>query len=488
MENISTTVEAFVATTDADNSSAVDTYFIEFSPYFVVLNTVYYVVLGPVAIIGNILSVTVSHRILRFRKSIPDMLTGCLAAVDLLCVISTHTPAVISLAEGRWVGGSPVCSYQYFMAWSCLKTSFFTIILLTVDRFLALTKPFYYRAKVTPRKMKIALACLTIFSFASTSVTIIWFSSEITLLPNWYLCMNTWGKGNQYYSYILAFYGLTFIVGVIIFNVCNTGIVCSLMRHNRRSQQMRLRVLSAAQDRRERRVAKVIETLSALFMLFWMPYLVFIVLHQTNLLYSEFAEDLAIRILFANTLLNPVIYGLFNRTYRKAYIYFVRKLLYFALCGKIKKPKERKIFFLRRSYLQHRYARKTHSHRPRGQAAGGASAEADPPMNGNPPQIIGATPLDAELDLSLGELRDFALDNIGFTLDSEEDLVGASEDDEGIFSISKREDTERRMNGWVTEPNGHLNNGTEVDAEKLTSSEGHVYSAFTNTISESTWL
>ncbi|XP_022095990.1 C-C chemokine receptor type 5-like isoform X2 [Acanthaster planci] len=513
MESFSATEEAYLVSLDGDNST-VDPYKIDIAPYFVVLNTVYYAILGPVAITGNILSVLVTQRILSYRKSIPDMLTGCLAAIDLLCVISTHTPSVISLARGQWTGGSPICSYQYFMAWSCLKTSFFIIILLTVDRYLALVKPFYYRAKVTPRQMKIALACLTVFSFAGTSVTIIWFSDEISLLPNWYLCMNTWGKGNEYYSYILAFYGMTFIVGVILFNVCNTGIVCSLIRHSKKGQRMKLRVLSAAQYQRERRVAKVIETLSVVFMLFWMPYLVFIILHQYNLFYSEFAEDLAIRVLFANTLLNPVVYGLFNRTYRKAYVYFIRKLLYYALCGKIKKPKvwtgsehsigrgsakrvknspERKIYYLRRSYLQRRYARKTHSHGKRGQPEDTTQevSLSEFGINGNTPQDIDITPADSMDELSVSNLRNCDFDNTGFTLNSQEDLIGANEDSRasnvGIFTISNRENLEERLNCKVNKSKSH-SNGRIVGMETVTSLELETTPAYNDAGTESTWL
>ena len=271
MANSSTTTSPF---TTYYNETDMDRFNIELSLLSLSLNILYYSFIVPIAVFGNALTVAVSHRILQYRQSIPDMMTGTLAAFDLLNVVSVHTPAIISTAVGKWRGGSYVCSYQYFMAWSCLKTSFFIIIVLTVDRYIALVKPFYYIAQITLCKMKIALLTLIFFSFASTSITIIWFSGEISLLPNWYLCMNTWGKASKYYSYILAFYGATFLIGVIVFNVCNMGIVCSLIRHNKRTRRMRLRVLSEAQERRERRVTKIIEGLSVVFMLFWMPYLV----------------------------------------------------------------------------------------------------------------------------------------------------------------------------------------------------------------------
>ncbi|XP_033647837.1 muscarinic acetylcholine receptor M3-like isoform X2 [Asterias rubens] len=494
MDNYSATGDPFTSSiienaTTNNNDTNLGRFDIEMSKETVIWNILFYSIIGPIALAGNTLSVFVSHRILTYRESIPDMITGTLAAFDLLNIVSVHTPTIISMANKKWTGGTYVCSYQYFMAWSCLKTSFFIILLLTIDRYIALTKPFYYRGKVTIRKMKIAIFALVLFSFGSTSVTIIWFSDEIALLPNWYLCMNSWGTASQYYSYILAFYGLTFILGVVVFNVCNIGIVYSLMRHNKKTQKMRLRVLSEAQDRRERRVAKIIESLSVVFMLFWMPYLVFIVLNQYGVFYNELMEDLSIRVLFTNTILNPAIYGLFNKTYRHGYIYFVRRLLYFALCRLIKKPKDKKILYLRRSYLQHRYARKTRS----------LSSGLKPPLNNGfdlPHELIQST--DGDLELASNNISDSnlnstymdshdhtGLDNTGFMLDSGVDTDQMASQ---VFTISERGIGIAKEKQRDCSCTHKYINGKSAIVDSLTSEYQEMNPNDLNFTTESTWL
>ncbi|XP_071809152.1 G-protein coupled receptor 52-like isoform X2 [Asterias amurensis] len=494
MDNYSATGDPFTSSiienaTTNNNDTNLGRFDIEMSKETVIWNILFYSIIGPIALAGNTLSVFVSHRILTYRESIPDMITGTLAAFDLLNIVSVHTPTIISMATKQWTGGTYVCSYQYFMAWSCLKTSFFIILLLTIDRYIALTKPFYYRGKVTIRKMKIAIFALVLFSFGSTSVTIIWFSDEIALLPNWYLCMNSWGTASQYYSYILAFYGLTFILGVVVFNVCNIGIVYSLMRHNKKTQKMRLRVLSEAQDRRERRVAKIIESLSVVFMLFWMPYLVFIVLNQYGVFYNELLEDLSIRVLFTNTILNPAIYGLFNKTYRHGYIYFVRRLLYFALCRLIKKPKDKKILYLRRSYLQHRYARKTRSH---------SSGIKSPLPNGHdlPHELIKSTEEDLELTssgISNSNLNSTykddhtGLDNTGFMLDSGVDTDQMASE---VFTISERGIgvAKEKQRDCSCTHHKYINGKGAIFVDSLSSEYQEMNPNDLNFTTESTWL
>ena len=50
------------------------------------------------------------------------------------------------------------------------------------------------------------------------------------------------------------------------------------------------------------------------------------------------AEDLAIRIVLANTAFNPIITGVFNKTYRQGLWFFTRTMCHALTLGLIDKP------------------------------------------------------------------------------------------------------------------------------------------------------
>ena len=260
-------------TTSFFNSSIEsDVYEIVLSKNVIIVTSIYYAFLLPFSILGNVLAISVSLRILTHRKSIPDLLTLCLATSDLLCVLAVHLPVIVAFMAGEWMGGIYTCAYQYYMAWSCLKLSFFILVLMTIDRYLALCKPFCYRSRVKQRKVIYSVIFLTAFSYLSTSLTIISHSNAIFMLETWYMCMNTWSSTDPYYRGVLIFYGSTFFVFSGVFNFCNIAVVKWLRK--RSNGRAAVPALSQARQNRESRFAKIIILLSVVFVIAWTPYLV----------------------------------------------------------------------------------------------------------------------------------------------------------------------------------------------------------------------
>ena len=233
-----------------------------------VRSSIYYAYLLPIAIFGNLLTIFICLRILTHRKSIPDLLYLCLATSDLVCVLAVHLPVLVALAAGEWMGGIYTCAFQYFMAWSCLKMSYFIIVLMTIDRYSALCQPLYYHTHFKKqRKMNYCVFGFFLYSCISTSITIITNSHSIFLLKYWYVCMNTWSSNDPYTQGSLIVNGSIFILLVGVFIFCNVSVVQCLRRRLSTNEL-------CARVRREDKFAKVIVLLSVVFVLAWTPYLV----------------------------------------------------------------------------------------------------------------------------------------------------------------------------------------------------------------------
>ncbi len=142
---------------------------------------------------------------------------------------------------------------------------------------------------------------------------------------------------------------------------------------------------------------------------------------------------------------------------------------------------DRKIVYLRRSYLQHRYARKTQSH---------SSGKKPPLQNGHdlPDELI--QPTDGHVNSTYMDSTDqTAVDNIGFTSDSGEVSDQILPDCSKVFTISDWEDikisTEKQQDFCIHK---YINGTRAVEVDSLTSVNQEINPNDLNFTTESTWL
>jgi len=50
-------------------------------------------------------------------------------------------------------------------------------------------------------------------------------------------------------------------------------------------------------------------------------------------------EDIAVKLVFANAAINPILYGVFNANYRRAYLYYAKLLGFILSCKMTGKPR-----------------------------------------------------------------------------------------------------------------------------------------------------
>jgi len=60
------------------------------------------------------------------------------------------------------------------------------------------------------------------------------------------------------------------------------------------------------------------------------------------------------KLVFANACINPILYGVFNANFRKAYVYYLKMLGYYLTCKTTKKPVGKGLPWSVASRYQHR--------------------------------------------------------------------------------------------------------------------------------------
>lgn len=262
-------------------------------------SVLYYVFLFTAGGLGNVLSLLVALKIISNRRKTADLLIVYLTVTDLLCVVSTHSLSLVSTLNNRWIGSRVTCTLQYYFAWSCLKMSFFILILMTLDRYVALVKPIYYRTEWGQTKITVCVLACFVFSFGGTLLTPILQWDGIFPLQGWFVCLDSWTSQDPYDDAILLFYGVSYLLSLLFFNFCSIRIAWELIKLTKRRKKTSAVHMVLASTKlklkengihkhegpsgkakldprvaKECRIAYVVLIMAVIFVISWSPYLV----------------------------------------------------------------------------------------------------------------------------------------------------------------------------------------------------------------------
>ncbi|XP_010860701.1 PREDICTED: C-C chemokine receptor type 1 [Bison bison bison] len=277
-----------------------------------------YSVVFVIGLIGNILVVLVLMQYKRL-KSMTSIYLLNLAISDLIFLFTL--PFWIDYkVKDDWIFGDAMCkllSGFYFMG---LYSEIFFIILLTIDRYLAIVHAVF------------ALRARTITFGIITSI-VVWVLAILASVPGLYFSKTQWEfthhtcsihfppesftKWKQFQALKLNIMGL--VLPLLVMIVCYTGIIKILLRRP---------------NEKKAKAVRLIFVIMIIFFLFWTPYnlSVFVAAFQDSLFTRKCEQsrqlDLAIQvtevIAYTHCCLNPVIYVFVGERFRK----YLRQLFY----------------------------------------------------------------------------------------------------------------------------------------------------------------
>ena len=92
-------------------------------------------------------------------QSTSHVLLACLAGIDLFCAVTAHSIG-IAIEIKRILGDGPFCDLQKAFTVICIGGGFAVvgqIVLISIDRYIAIKHPLRYREMVSRRRLKYAL-------------------------------------------------------------------------------------------------------------------------------------------------------------------------------------------------------------------------------------------------------------------------------------------------------------------------------------------
>lgn len=304
-----------------------------------------YVIIIVGGLLGNVSAILTVALNRSMRTTINFYVANLAVADAMICIICMLPHAITSMTRNIYILGEFMCKFNPFTQMTCLTSSVLTLSAISCDRFMAIMFPL--RVRITKQR-------------TSVVITIIWIVSVIVSVPflivkkyvviEWQNFMDTkctelWPL-EMYYEesvsqcityeplriiYYVVVCVTLFFLPVLIMMTAYSLILWRLSKAEVPGEQHAANV--NVHSRARKKVNKMVFVVLVAFIICWTPL-------QANILYSAVGHVVEIDgalpewytdfqwfcyyFAYANSFMNPIIYGGFNKTFREGFCIVLR--------------------------------------------------------------------------------------------------------------------------------------------------------------------
>ena len=296
------------------------------------LQQIFWIVNGFTALIiltGNSLTCVIFLSIKQFRQQPMNIFLVSLAVSDILMAVMVVPGYVAFCAAGCSYLSSDTCRILAQTKDIVFSSTFFSLLAITYDRYLAVLCPLQYCSKMTRRKVTCIIVAIWIFpAIVATARNIWWFTQPDDKAT----------KINRVYNVILVF--LLVVVPAFIMTLVNALIFRAIQTQRRKTVPLRLISSTVNQDRgddsihpdsiscgetrsentRKRRGSTACVAVVLVFVLSWIPRSVYnfaFVFGRADLV-TPLLVKLSMFFLLMQSFINPFIYSFYRAEFRQA--------------------------------------------------------------------------------------------------------------------------------------------------------------------------
>lgn len=183
------------------------------------------------SLIGNVSTIIL---VSRFKvHKVPDVLVIGVALTDLMATFIPVTMSAISYFTGiQYDQGSVLCNFYATVAQFTRYSSALIVTLISVERYFAVNRPFFYRKYATPFRVTLILLCCWVAAMILAIVPAV--DSGTTILHHNGYCL--FDFATNYAIVIIVYAGVQY---VIVF-ACFVLVIAKLIRVYYRRKQMKV--------------------------------------------------------------------------------------------------------------------------------------------------------------------------------------------------------------------------------------------------------
>ncbi|XP_036815260.1 trace amine-associated receptor 13c-like [Oncorhynchus mykiss] len=268
---------------------------------------IFFSLISAVTVFLNLLVIiSISH--FKQLHTTTNLLLLSLAVADLLVGLIVIPVTTVAIMESCWGFGQYFCVFHIYMACLCTSLSLGSLVLISIDRYVAVCDPLLYHSKITITRM---ICCISISWWCCTIYNAVIITDIVNVqVPS--RCLKE--------CFIVEGYMWGKIMDIVITMVVPCSIIITLYMKIfvvARSQARKVFSKEAARvsgvktvqaNKSERKAAKTLSIVVFNYLICWIPSLF-------GFFFLSFLSDnlsLFIRFLpLVNSLINPIIYALF---------------------------------------------------------------------------------------------------------------------------------------------------------------------------------
>ena len=260
-------------------------------------------------------------------RSVTNIFVLTLAVGDITMSLTCMPLSEASLIVGKWISGDFLCHFQGFLAHFLAFLSLQMMALTAVNRYFRVIKPDLYKKIFTPGYTTLMIISASLLSVGIlASITFGQHGNLFVFHPGKTICVNLYRSmlRTQIYT-IFSCTAFVFLPAIIII-WCYSKVFRSIRRHFRRLAARKVSCTSTSSlTPAEIVVTRTVFAIVLAFFLCWIPCIVIDLVdimrddwfdRQVYLAYTYFA--------YTSSALNPIIYGIMNRSFRVEYLKLLR--------------------------------------------------------------------------------------------------------------------------------------------------------------------
>ena len=329
-------------TNNSTNETSCDSDCVEFLKQFVLAVRILLILISILIILGNTLVLLVTWRERSLHQP-NKYFIACLAVADLLVGIFMGPMVVYGLSVDY--GSLPNIHLCRFLVWIdtlALTASICSLMFISFDRYLKISKPLQYRSRMTTSKsLKIIfiiwLISITFATYAATpdSGSAGLLGAGIAFCPD--LFYPTTSKANAYYTFL--FISVVFLPAIAILIMYALIFVVA---HKRQKMLRNGELGETGQNQRnvlrqDLKIVRMLLIVVGVFLFCWLPPSItwlFLMYNPTTL--EDWFRSLRSVLIYLtassllpliNSLCNPIIYACLDQTYREAFKHLFQKMM-----------------------------------------------------------------------------------------------------------------------------------------------------------------
>ncbi|EDV22308.1 uncharacterized protein TRIADDRAFT_58786 [Trichoplax adhaerens] len=271
-----------------------------------------------VSLVGNFTAIYYTRK--NANTIVQTLLFHVLACTDVLTSLLTSPLVIASYLSGRWVGGQFGCKYECWAINACGCFAGVVIVVIAIERWIALTQPYEYEKIVTIPKMKKALIALG-FIYGTFFISPTLGFGHVRIFEPGTYCNIDW-FATQTEDRVFAAFCIGIILScVVIVIACNIHVIIILNRLRLQRRKLEISSTAAAERKLKRSdsetsMAKIMIIITICYCICWLPVAIRYIYNQSGLPADPAADTTAFRLATFNVVFNPIILLALKKEFR----------------------------------------------------------------------------------------------------------------------------------------------------------------------------